>query len=291
MIGLDIVSERINRTRLSTSEKFGVKPTITILSEGKLDYFLLKDVIGKNNHSQNVILDYISGGTSKKHVIERVNRGDFDYGIVDMDYDFSDELATSTKIITTKGSCCTFGMVSSLIDFEIIREFTIRATNHDNNVKEWLNYCRNNTYKNGKKICEYIKDSAQNATIVRLFAGWIGANKSTLYLPGGLHKVWLKNHFAENIEFSEWCESKLGDLGDELLQEFRKFKSKFDESIHGCGINDHDFIQALEILITKRYGEIFDEGRFQQEIKNKIRVRKTDMPKSFKSKLKQNKLL
>ena len=290
MINLDIVSERTNKTRLLTSEKFGVKPTITILTEGKFDYYLLKDAIESQENNHNVILSYIPGGTPKTKVIETVNRGAFDFGIVDMDYDFKEELVTSEKIISTKGSCCTFGMVSPLVDFEIIRLLIISATNYDKDVKIWLDFCRKNDYKNGKKLSEYIKQSAHYATILRLFAGWLGSNKSSTadWIPSNLHRKWLKDHLTKNIEFSKWCEDS---FEDELLREFRKFESNFNEFLYDCGINDHDFIQSIEILITKRYGEIFDVGLFEQGIKKKFRVDKTHMPKLFRSKLKKHKLL
>ena len=290
MINLNVVSERTDKKRLEVSRKFGVNSTVTILSEGKLDYFLLKDALRSSNDSKDVILKYLPGGTSKKQVIESVGRGDFDFGIVDMDYDFYDKQVTSNRVISTKGSCCTFGMVSSVIDFGIIRKITIKATNHNKDVRIWLDSLRKRNYKNGKKLCEYIKDSSQKATVLRLFAGWLGTNKSTLLrkIPRGLHRNWLKDHLNVNIEFNKWCED---ELEDDVYVELKIFESRFNEFIHGCGINDHDFVQALELLVTRLYGDIFDVGRFEREMKNEIRVQKSHMPKQFKSKLKQANLL
>ena len=58
MTNLDIVSERSNKNRLLISEKLGAKPTITILAEGKFDYYLLRDAIESQMNNHNVILNY-----------------------------------------------------------------------------------------------------------------------------------------------------------------------------------------------------------------------------------------
>ena len=61
MINLNVVSERTDKKRLEVSRKFGVNSTVTILSEGKLDYFLLKDALRSSNDSKDVILKYLPG--------------------------------------------------------------------------------------------------------------------------------------------------------------------------------------------------------------------------------------
>ena len=174
---VDIISERTNHDRLMISEsKFGAKGTKTILVEGKNDGFWLRNVINDSPDSR-LIIEYRKGGTAKEEVILQVKEKEYDFGIVDMDYDFSDsQISEDSSLASSMSFCCTFGMIDDVFDAAKVKKTILDSVNGDMKVHAWINNYMKSSYKYGLTLFQFLEDTAKYATILRLFAGCVGNN-------------------------------------------------------------------------------------------------------------------
>jgi len=106
-----IIEDITDRHRQEVShQRLGANPSIIISVEGKQDKLWLKSIIAKQKGGRHITVRYeIKDG--KQEVIKRVLDGESDYGIVDMDYDFSGSKISSPNIVDTRNYCCTFGII------------------------------------------------------------------------------------------------------------------------------------------------------------------------------------
>jgi len=280
---VDIISERTNHDRLMISEsKFGAKETKTILVEGKNDGSWLRNVI-TDCHDSRLIIEYRKGGTAKEEVILQVKEEEYDFGIVDMDYDFSDsQISEDTSLASSKSFCCTFGMINDAFDAAKVKKTILDSVNGDREVHAWINDYMKSSYKYGLTLFQFLEDTAKYATILRLFAGWAGNNGKSIGTTE-VSRFWITDRIkaSYNVDFDEWSE---GYFDDDIYLELRFFLQKYKNQLSNCGINDHDYEDAISILIKHNFENVFCKNRFNNSIM-KFRINDNNLSPALKSKL------
>jgi len=273
---LDIVKEGSNPLRLNISqEKFKASGVITLLVEGRDDFYWMKSIITESN-SKSRILIRVEGG--KSNVISKVKNKEFNYGLVDMDYDFEGEEINGIKtIVDTRTFCCTFGLIFQTLD-------SIRLQHIIFNSMKW-NYAAKSRYKQleidsvkkyGIPLIDFLSDVVKRASMLQLFQGWAYENTKLEFGSNPLAHEWifLKIMDDHNLNFEEFIE----DLIYEEKIEFQRFQQKFQAELDVCGANDHLFQHCIKMWIKKNFKNEFDvtDDDFDKGFSNILRLEKIE---------------
>ena len=232
-----------------------------LLVEGRSDRDFLKHYVNENN----IQVWEIGEGKGKKEIIQMITNHDEYYGIVDMDYDFETlELILKKhgielqlpNISDTNPKCNLFsfalGEYSGGIYEKILNSRRLEyCFNNKNtlvvkdNVTRWL-----------KQNQSVFNDYLRERTHAILFRGG-----NSIYTERGSNSNDINS--IKGNEKEKW----INDLiPDEKKNKFEEFKSIYIPELKNCGVNDHELIEGLK-LIMENCGYTVD-GKVRRELGN-----------------------
>jgi|GEM_PF-2878265 len=236
------------KRRLAESEIRSNEDRI-LLVEGWTDRDFLKNYINGNK----IKVQKIGEGEGKKEIIQRItNDEEYDgieyYGIVDMDYDFE----TSELILKKYGIELKLPNISdtnpkcNLFSFAL-GEYSERIYEKILNSRR-LEYCFNdkNTLLVKENVTRWLKqnqsvfnDYLRERTHAILFRG-----RNSIYTKRGSNSNDINS--IKGNEKEKW----INDLiPDEKKNKFEEFKSIYIPELKNCGINDHELIEGLKLIM------------------------------------------
>lgn len=234
--------------------------------EGDADEFFFNNYI-KSYPMIKVERVYSDDG-NKDEVIKKVEKNKDCHGIVDMDYDFKTKKIKDIKnICDTNPKCNLFSFALGnnndrkydKIGINILNSYDIRYSFDDinsmvakNNSISWL-------MQNGSMFNDYLKER----TDAILFRGW----ENNVYFPKkGENLTNINSIISKNKR--KWV---IDLIPDDKVNDFTKFKSLHEVYLEKCGVNDHQLISGLIIILKNcNYPSWKKEKRLKKELERAI---------------------
>jgi len=234
--------------------------------EGDADEFFFNNYI-KSYPMIKVERVYSNDG-NKDEVIKKVEKDKDCHGIVDMDYDFKTKKIKDIKnICDTNPKCNLFSFALGnnndrkydKIGINILNSYDIRYSFDDinsmvakNNSISWL-------MQNGPMFNDYLKER----TDAILFRGW----ENNVYFPKkGENLTNINSIISKNKR--KWV---IDLIPDDKVNDFTKFKSLHEVYLKKCGVNDHQLISGLIIILKNcNYPSWKKEKRLKKELERAI---------------------
>tara|TARA_B110000008_G_C16836896_1_gene510968 strand:+ start:54 stop:929 length:876 start_codon:yes stop_codon:yes gene_type:complete len=237
----------------------------TLYVEGNADEFFFSNYI--KSYPMIKVKRVFSDYGNKDKVIEEVKECIDRHGIVDMDYDFNSKKIKDVKnICDTNPKCNLFSFALDnnydrkydKIGINILNSYDIRYSFEDmysmvakNNSISWL-------MQNGSMFNDYVKER----TDAILFRGWV--NNEYFPKPGD-------NFTNINSIISKNKRVWVNDLiPDDKVNDFTKFKSLHEVYLKKCGVNDHQLISGLIIILKNCNYPSRKEKRLKKELERAI---------------------
>lgn len=244
MIGTPLRNAVSDPKRRSAAGRISKNKDRILYVEGNADEFFFNNYI--KSYPMIKVERVCSDDGNKDEVIKNCEKDIDCHGIVDMDYDFKTKKIKHIKnICDTNPKCNLFSFALGnnndrkydKIGINILNSYDIRYSFDDinsmvakNNSISWL-------MQNGSMFNDYVKER----TDAILFRGW----ENNVYFPKkGENLTNINSIISKNKR--NWV---IDLIPDDKMNDFTKFKSLHEVYLKKCGVNDHQLISGLIIIL------------------------------------------